>query len=191
MRTPEYALSFGAVDPGEEAAHMADEIYKQYNLLVKDTAKLSDRRQIINTLYLSANSILLGGIALLAQQAVLKGGILLIPVVLIAVAGIPLCFDWRKLLLNYKNLLALRFRMLRRIEEGPDFAYPIKTYREESETLYNKPEGGQKVLFGFSNIEVNIPWVFIGLYLVAIVGSAALEFPNIVPLLQTSGIRLP
>lgn len=167
---------------------MAGEIYKQYNLLVKDTAKLSDRRQIINTLYLSANSILLGGIALLAQQAVLRSGILLIPVALIAIAGVPLCFDWRKLLLNYKNLLALRFDMLRRIEEEPDFAYPIKTYREESETLYSKPAGGQKVLFGFSNVEVNIPWFFIGLYLAAIVGSAALEYPNVVPLLQMWGL---
>lgn len=169
---------------------MASEMRQQYNLLVKDTAKLSDRRQIINTLYLSANSVLLGGIALLAQQGVLKTGALLIPVVLVAFAGIPLCLDWRKLLLNYKNLLDLRFDMLRRIEKMPDFAYPIQTYQEESEKLYNKPEGGQKVLFGFSNVEVNIPLVFIALYSAAIVGSLILEYPNVVSLLHSWGIRL-
>jgi hypothetical protein len=167
---------------------VGDGIDKQYNLLVKDTAKLSDRRQIINTLYISANSILLGGIALLAQQGGLKAGALLLPAILIAVAGIPLCLDWRKLVLNYKQLLELRFEMLRRIEALPGFNYPIKTYSEESEKLYKKPKGGQTVLFGFSRIEVNIPLVFIALYLVAIAGSIALEYPNIVSQLHVWGI---
>lgn len=167
---------------------MSDETHKQYNLLVKDTAKLSDRRQTINTLYLSANSILLGGIALLAQQGVLRSGALLLPVVLIALAGIPVCLDWRKLVSNYKRLLNLRFEMLRQIEALPGFSYPIKTYHEESDKLYKPPEGGQRVLFGFSNIEVNIPLVFIALYIIAILGAIALEIPNIVSQLHMWGI---
>jgi hypothetical protein len=167
---------------------MANDTCNQYNLLVKDTAKVSDRRQIINTLYLSANSILLGAVALLAQQGVLKSGALLLPVVLIAIVAIALCRDWRKLLLNYKNLLDLRFSLLRQIEELPEFAYPIRTYHEESTKLYQKPEGEQRVFFGFSNIEINIPIIFIVLYVVSIAGSFVLEYSNIVSLLQTWGI---
>lgn len=167
---------------------MSDEIHKQYSLLVKDSAKLSDRRQTINALYLSANSILLGAIAVLAAQSGLKAGILLLPAVLIAFAAIPLCLDWRKALLNYKRLLDLRFDMLRRIEALPEFTYPIKTYIEESDKLYTKAQGGQAVLFGFSRIEVNIPPVFIALYVVAILGAIALEIPNIVSLLHGWGV---
>lgn len=166
---------------------MADEISKQYSLLVKDTAKLSDRRQTINTLYLSANSILLGAVALLAAQSALKAGPLLLPAVLIALAGIPVCLDWRRLVRNARDLLKLRFELLHQIEELPGYSYPIKTYHEE-DRLYKKPAAGQKEHFGFSYIEINIPLVFIVLYVVAIAGSLLLEGPNIVSQLHTWGI---
>ncbi|MFI5274013.1 MAG: hypothetical protein ACHQ4H_13345 [Ktedonobacterales bacterium] len=161
-------------------------------MLVQDTAKLSDRRQIINTLYISANSVLLGGIALLVEQSSLKNGALLLPVLLVAIAGTPLCLDWRRLILNYKALLDLRFKMLVRLEAMPDFTGAIKTYTEEGEKLYNrKTDGGQSVLFGFSRIEVNIPIVFICLYLFTIAGIIALgiiDFPSIITQLHSAGI---
>lgn len=167
---------------------MADEMHKQYELLVTDTAKLSDRRQTINALYLSANSVLLGGIALLAQQGAIRSGALLLPAILIALAGIPVCLDWRKLVRNYKELLNLRFELLRQIEALPGFGYPIKTYHVESDKLYKLPSGGQKVIFGFSNIEINIPLVFIALYIVTIIASLALAYPSIVSQLQVWGM---
>lgn len=163
---------------------MGDEIHKQYNLLVKDTAKLSDRRQTVNALYLSANSILLGAVAVVAAQSGLKPGILLLPAVLIALAGIPLCRDWRKLVLSNKELVGLRIKLLHEIEENSAFTYPIQTYHRE-DVLYDNPRRG---VFGFSSVEINIPLIFIALYIVAILGAIALEVPNIVALLHGWGV---
>jgi hypothetical protein len=74
---------------------------------MEDTARITDRRHNTNTLYLSANSLLLGGTALLAQRS---GGadvfslflvILVILVILVAGAGMLLCHDWRLIILGY------------------------------------------------------------------------------------------
>jgi hypothetical protein len=165
-----------------------DKIFEQYQLIVEDTARLSDRRQTINNIYLSANSLLLGGIALLVQQSGVKNLADLPLIFLLVCAGMVLCFDWSRLIENYRKLLALRFNLLKKIEARSDFPAPIQTYTEE-ELLYPNDPGKQR--FGFTRVEVNLPLVFITLYVLVVIGSIVVEYSLIASQLATWGISLP
>ncbi|HEY7780719.1 MAG TPA: hypothetical protein VIC85_10965 [Ktedonobacterales bacterium] len=182
-------------DPGMTVGHGAGEgghdvdshVFEQYKLIVEDSARLSDRRQTINNLYLSANSLLLGGVAVLVQLSQLKNPLELLLIVLIAVAGSALCLDWRRVVPQYKRLLDLRFSILREMEESPDFPAPKKLYVTESARLYN-----QKGLFAnFSDVESNIPVVFLVIYVIAVAAMFALKYADIVAQFSTWGIPLP
>lgn len=173
---------------------MAGGVFAQYSLLVKDTARISDRRQTVNTLYLSANSIILGGVVLLVQQADLRTAFLLFPVVVVAVAGFVLCLDWRRLIINYRKLLELRFSILEKLEEQLGVSDPgmIKMFQIEQRELYSNPKKGRGIsVFGFSDIERNIPYVFQVLYVVLVVGAVILNYGNIISGLKSLGVPVP
>jgi hypothetical protein len=167
---------------------MNDKIFDQYQLLVEDTARLSDRRQTINNIYLSANSLLLGGIAVLGQTSGVTNLADLFLIFLLVCAGMVLCFDWSRLIENYRKLLALRFDLLKKIEVRSDFPAPIQIYNEE-EVLY--PSDPEKRRFGFTRVEVNLPLVFITLYVLVVIGSIVVKYPLIASQFATWGISLP
>jgi hypothetical protein len=128
-----------------------------YPLIWQETARISDRRQTANGLYLSINSLLLGGIALLAQQSQLQSFALLVVQVVVAVAGFLLANQWHKLLEKYRMLLKLRYATLESIEEMPDFPGAVKMYVLERDN---------KETYGFSRIEEFIPKLFRALYVI-------------------------
>jgi hypothetical protein len=173
---------------GKKERPMNDKIFEQYQLIVEDTARLSDRRQTINNIYLSANSLLLGGIAVLAQQSGLKSLADIFLIFLLVCAGMVLCFDWSRLIENYRKLIALRFDLLKKIEVSSDFPAPIQTYTEE-EVLYPSDPGKRR--FGFTRVEVNLPLVFITLYVLVVIGSIVLYYPLIVSQFASWGLSLP
>lgn len=147
---------------------MPTDPFEQYPFLIEDTARLSDRRQTVNNIYLSVNSVLLGGLALLVQVSGLRSFSLAVIAVMIAAAGFVITHDWRKLVLNYRTLLALRFTLLREIESLPDFPFPIKTFERE-DALFANPSTKRGKQFGFSDIEERLTHVFKVLYLLSAV----------------------
>jgi hypothetical protein len=167
---------------------MNDKIFEQYQLIVEDTARLTDRRQTINNIYLSANSLLLGGIAVLAQTSGVKNLPDLLLIFLLVCAGMVLCFDWSRLIESYRKLLSLRFDLLKKIEARSDFPAPIQTYTEE-EVLYPSDPGKRR--FGFTRVEINLPLVFITLYVLVVVGSIVIEYSLITTQFAHWGISLP
>jgi hypothetical protein len=145
---------------------MAANPFAEYKLLMQDSARLSDRRQTVNNIYLSVNSVLLGGIALLAQQGNLRSLLVLAIVLVIAIAGSIICGDWQRLVHSYRELLNLRFAMLKSIESLEGFPYPIQIYHREDEALYHHAKLAKHVApFGFSAVEEKLPYVFRNLYL--------------------------
>lgn len=164
--------------------------FDQYQILIVDTARLSDRRQTVNTIYVSANSLLLGALALLIQQSAFKSLLLVILTILIAAAGFALCIDWRRLILNYRDLLRLRFKLLRELEDSIGFPFPIKTYDREDELLYKPKKTSKRItFFGFSAVETRIPTVFMLIYSVGgllIIALTVLQATGtLVPLLKS------
>lgn len=164
---------------GEEQGPPSGFSLEQYNNIIEDTAKLSDRRQTVNNLYLSANSLLLGGVALLAQQSGITGALSAILVVLISVVGLVLCFDWSRLIETYRALNAVRFSVLMEMEDRAEFKRTgyVPIYHKE-DALYQVEERkktGEKPLFGFSRIEKNLPVTFRIFYIIVAVGTVVLQ----------------
>ena len=125
-----------------------------YPLFVQDTARLSDRRQSMNALYLSVNSLLLGAIALLAQQGGLTNILFLAAEFIIAVAGIIIAAQWRRLIDKYRDLLKLRYALLIEMENQKPFPSATKVYTSEA----------MEKLYGFSEIERRLPMIFQWVY---------------------------
>jgi hypothetical protein len=146
---------------------MAADPFAEYKFLIQDTARLSDRRQTVNNIYLSVNSVLLGALALLVPQGGLRSLIVLVIVLLVAIAGAIICRDWQRLVHNYKELLKVRFEMLKAIESLENFPYPVKIYHQEDVALYTHAAHSKHIMpFGFSAVELKLPSVFRNLYLI-------------------------
>lgn len=128
-----------------------------YPLIWRETSTISDRRQTANTLYLSVNSILLGAIALLAQQSKLQSISLLILEVFVAIAGLLISTRWNRVLAKYQSLLKVRYKTLSEIEAMPGFPGAVKMFTIEDQ----HPE-----TWGYSAIEQFLPRTFTWLYVV-------------------------
>lgn len=128
-----------------------------YVALIQDTAQISDRRQTMNNIYLSVNSVLLGALAILAQQSIVSSAVFLPVEIFIAIVGILIAGQWRSLLGKYKALLGLRYKTLMSIETKETFGSEFKMYSLEDKT----PE-----VYGFSAIEARLPFIFQLIYVV-------------------------
>lgn len=162
--------------------------FKQYCLLVEDTARLSDRRQTVSNIYLSANALLASGIALLAVQTA-STDLPLPPIyliVLIVGGGSILCLEWRRIIETYRALVSMRIDLLKELEDRPDFGDLIPTYHREDGLYAQKKRG-----FGFTRIEKRLPVLFIGLYVLALLGVAISHYPEIITQFATWGVTLP
>src|SRR5262249_10555449 len=144
--------------------------FKVYKLFVHDTARLSDRRQTMNNIYLSVNSVLLGTLAILAQQSKLESLVLLVVEVFVGAAGILIAGQWLQLINKYRKLFQVRYALLRKLEDSSTFSASVKVYQEESK---------EPRTYGFSDIERHLPRIFLALYALGlpllIVGTAILN----------------
>ncbi len=164
-------------------------VFEQYRLLIEDTSRLSDRRQTVINIHLSANAVILGGLALLTQQSLLQNALATFLSLLIALVGIAICFTWRRLIKTYRELINLRIGLLKEIESRPDFGDLIQIYHRE-DALYAPANPGTRI-FGFSHIEGRLPILFINLYWLAMVGAVVFGYPQIVTQFATWGVMLP
>lgn len=126
-----------------------------YALLVNDTGRISDRRQTMNNIFLTVNSVLFGSLAVLAQQSGLRSVFFVFVEVFLSIAGIYIARQWLALSNKYQNLVKLRYETLMQIEQLPDFPGETKMYTIENE----HPE-----TWGFSNIERHLPVAFMVMY---------------------------
>lgn len=128
-----------------------------YPLIWQETSKISDRRQAANTLYLSVNSVLLGAIALLAQQSKLQSISLLILEGFVALAGLFISSRWYRVLAKYQSLLKVRYKTLSDIEKMAGFPGAVSMFTIEDD----HPE-----TWGYSIIEQFLPRIFTWLYII-------------------------
>jgi len=140
--------------------------FEEYKLFIEDTAKMSDRRQLLSSTYITANTIILASIAFVLKDY--KPDIPSISIILVTAllfAGIFISFLWNSLIFNYKKIIKLRMKTLREMEDKPGMEGSMKMYHLEDE-LY-PPEDQKdkpKRRYGFSFKESILPKLFIGLY---------------------------
>ena len=154
--------------------------FEEYKLFIDDTARLSDRRQLISNIYLTVNSLLLAAIGIIVKDLGIKGSwLLLLPLPLI-ISGIAVCIFWRQLILRYKKLIKIRMEALYDMEDAAEMEGSSMIYHEESR-IYERDAQGQvreRKVKAFSDLELRLPVLFIVLYTLFGIGLiAALIYP--------------
>lgn len=132
--------------------HIRLEVYK---VLVEMADRVSQRRQAANSFYLSINTATAAGSTLLtpiAQPAAMR--------LIVLVAGLAISFLWSRSIESYRTLNAAKFSVITNIEVD----LGITPFGNEWKVL--DPDGDGKRHVPFHKIEVLVPWVFVGLYVV-------------------------
>jgi hypothetical protein len=154
-----------------------DQLIEQYKLYVQMADKISDRRAIANTFFLSLNSFLLTVLGVLPQ---LKSNIVeftLIWVIVVSIAGIIFCFSWIMLIRGYRKLNEAKFYIINRMEEK----LPVTMYASEWKYLENIKEKLRFLPFNIgysplSMIERWVPSLIVLLYISLMVGTIAVSY---------------
>ena len=140
--------------------------FKEYEFFGKRTLCLSERRQTASQLYLTVNTAILGVLAFLVKDAGFQGwGLIFVSAPLFFV-GALVCIIWHKIIVQLKALIGWHYEQLRRMEQGLPESHNV--YQNEWEKFFRPQQGRER--FGFSRLEVWLPRLFLGLYLVYGVG---------------------
>lgn len=137
---------------------------EEYVLFVEDSARISDRRQMIANIYITINGAVAGLLAFLVKDSGFTNWWLVIAVLPIISFGVMVCRYWRRLILKYKTLINFRLEVLREMETRiPGSA---RMYHRE-DYLYPRDTGSKAAGTGglnFSDMELGLPELFIALY---------------------------
>ena len=152
--------------------------FEEYKMFIEDTARFSERRQKVGSTYVAVNSIILSAIAFLVKDSGFTGRWQLLVVLPLLIAGMTICLSWRQLILNYKKLVNLRIDRLRAMEELPEMEGSSQMYHAEDDLYPRSGQGERKRRKGlnFSDLERQLPWVFIALYGIFLIGVVVLLF---------------
>jgi hypothetical protein len=154
---------------GEEEAGPAElpaSIVELYKLAVEMADRISARRGVANSFFLTVNT---GLVALLGGQDLRW---------YVAAAGILLCFTWWTLLKSYRDLNAAKFAVILTMEEG----LPARVFGDEWGRLRRDPvkfEWSRDAIRSWAGqyrelgrVERSVPWLFALIYLAEIIRQA-------------------
>lgn len=132
-----------------------DHILDIYKLYVDMTDKLSNRRHLTNTWFLTLNTTIMTIAGFLLSK-----NLETIMLIIILLAGFVNCILWNRLIASYKRLNTARFKVIQEIEEQ----LPIKTFCKEWDLLNN--DRNSKQFYSLTKIENKIPLIFALLYII-------------------------
>ncbi|HZC05101.1 MAG TPA: hypothetical protein VE338_05615 [Ktedonobacterales bacterium] len=117
--------------------------FKEYQFLLEDTGKLSDRRQSVNTLFVSINALFLTGVGFLLLQSlqaaayVAESIIFIVGFLTIAMITTRINHRWLRISEQYRKLVNLRIRYLTELEARlrDSGMFPSVSVKLESEEI--------------------------------------------------------
>ncbi len=127
---------------------LPDGLVEQYKLMAEMSDRLSARRGLANSFFLSIESALVATVTLADKQTW--------P---IAVAGIVVALAWFRLLRSYKMLNSAKFKVIHAIEAH----LPAQPFKDEWNLLDQPTQPVWKRYTALSTIEQVVPLVFVGL----------------------------
>lgn len=146
-----------------------DHLLRQYSLLVDDALRVSSRRAIANTFFLTVSTGLLSTEGVLVGQS--AGGITIFHLALLSiltVASILFCGTWYFVILSYQQLNSGKFKIIHEIEK----ALPSETYHTEWIVL---GEGKDHSKYRpTSELEKRVPLIYIAVFAIVEVTIGAL-----------------
>ena len=144
------------------ATHTAD-LLDQYKLYVEMADRISQRRQIANTFFLTVSTALVSfmGVTFPSGTEVRE----LAWYIIVGLAGVILALTWYRLIRSYRDLNAVKFGVIQEIEAF----LPLMPYKAEWEAVGRGDE--PKLYLPFTHIETRVPWIFMVLYVALAVTS--------------------
>lgn len=154
-----------------------DHLFEQYKLYIEMADRLSERRILANTFFLTLHTLIIGITGYSYNNLLLleHKWILVLPLV----AVLSLCYAWRRMLISYKQLNTAKFAVIGEYEN----LLPTHPFVEtEWKALgYGKDPKLYKPL---TDVESWIPFVFAALYIIGVV-IISISDPS---LLNTQGV---
>lgn len=132
----------------------------EYKMFFEYINKLTDRRQIATTIYISVNSAITVAIAFLLKGAPLIEWVQKLALLFLFLLGILVCDLWRRSILQYGTLLGWWFARLRELEN--EMSESDKFISREYQELYM--EGKAENQTGFTRYEIRLTWFFMTVY---------------------------
>lgn len=142
------------------------ELFDQYTMYQQTSETLVERRQSVNSFYISVNAALVAFLGAIVGFVDLPDSLIVLTAV--AIAGIILDTSWLKMLDAYGTLNASKMKVINLIEKQ----LPLKLYDVEWEIMSDKLNSKKYV--SFTDSEKRIPKIFGILYILVAVGSMVL-----------------
>ncbi len=131
---------------------------EMYKLYVEGAEKISDRRHLANSFFLTINTALIGIVGYVGGSIGKWNWV-------VSVAGIALCWVWCRLIRSYKDLNSGKFKVVHEIEKE----LPLAPYDAEWEALGRGTDS--KLYLQFTRIEKLVPLIFGVLHIMAVIPS--------------------
>lgn len=144
-------------------------VLEQYKLYVEMADRISSRRDIANTFFLTLNGLALGSAGALIERGytLSQKWALIFPLLVLWL----LCFFWNRLISSFKQLNGVKFYIVGELETR----LPASPYRKAEWEVLLKEGKDRKVYWPLTHVESKIPVIFAVAYFFAAV---ALWFSN-------------
>lgn len=143
-------------EEGEELPTSSDRLLEQYKIYVEMADRISARRALTNTFFLTINTAVFALVGAVAKDNPPRGPLLLIP----AIALLVQCWAWLFLLRSYRQLNAAKYAVIGAMEER----LPASPYwRAEWKALGEGKD--RRRYWPLSHLEQWVPMSFAALYL--------------------------
>ena len=163
-----------ATDGAAYGANYSAHYLEQYKIYLASAEAISDRRQKANEYFLAVNTALITVLGFFAA-----GGDAARPLAILgpsSLAGIAMCYLWYRIIISYKGLNGAKFKVIHALERR----LPLGLYDGEWEMLGRGED--RKLYWPFTHIERLVPWLFILIYAVLLIGSLFLDrLPALLP----------
>ena len=140
------------------------EKWEEYRFFAESTQYLSDKRQAAAQTYLTVNTSIFAVMAFIIKDAGLREWALVGVSAPLFLTGIIVSYIWRRIILNYKELINFRFEQLKAIEKDQQDNGWHHFYLKE-DLFYGAARPKKWKNFGFSQYEKNLPVLFMVLHL--------------------------
>lgn len=132
-------------------------LFEQYKLYVELMDRVSSRRQIANTFFLTANTTILTVLSVILSISN-KDIDNLLWLLFACATGILFCLVWNRLINSYRELNTGKFQVIHLLEQQ----MPARMFEAEWEFLH---QGDGTKYLPFTLVERLVPFVFIVFYL--------------------------
>ncbi len=144
-----------------------------YKIIVQSSESLVNRRQAVNTFFLTMNGVILTGLGIIVQNSSNEPTLGGLGVAVLALAGSVLCAAWRSLILSFGQLNQGKFKVINTIERY----FTTAIYTAEWEAL-GKGED-PKIYRAFTSREIWVPNALLGLHIFIVLAAIALTVRRI------------